>query len=698
MKGKGKASSIPLPLVAPTITSTFKGKGKGKGRAKEEVVEPARPASPTKPSSVPYPSNEASTSQLPATSKSTSPDKSKALKTRRPSIPSAQKMPIGLFPGDGDSDGSLTSLPSEFQSSDPLTSDDGKGDDDDALSSDGEPDVLFISSKRHPSQALSSSEDNSEMDSDSDSGTFSSTTNGLDEDMDDDEDEMLMEEEDFVRRDERSRRGGGNGGGRGRKGGWENVRDREDGFEVSSWGGGTDGYSHDEDLDDDDEEDDDDDDETDAFGLGGRGGGGGVKVLTFDAAGARTGSWSEDSSDEDEEQELWFDGLSDFDLEEDVLVGADGIQGIIPVEGEEMYIESFDLDALSSQSLARPVDLGGASSSSSRRTSGERKAAAHLDLDYELELDLEGDLAMAELLSGGVGDGEPGSMLIMEDWDGQLVFGPGSVDGSGGAFEFATESEGDSDGRKDADRMEDLWFVVFLHFARLDRLKLTVPSYFHLQGRGRVPRRELRRRRGGRYHRFPPRRRRGRNDASSRRLPFPFRQLLQRSFHRHCRLPSRHLRTSLTHGRRRFLFRHPNSSHHLHRTSISPSKTSHPNSRSTSTFILPFHQSRILPPNLASHSSKPKSRRVSRRSKQSLERTHHGLVRSSGDGQPSSNRDHRREEESVRDTESVCEKRKRSRERKRSCDGRRGFGEEEERRGSFSSLFSSRRLLFSIFC
>lgn len=224
-----------------------------------------------------------------------------------------------------------------------------------------------------------------------------------------------------------------------------------------------------------------------------------VKVLEFDESGAKVrGEWSEDSSDEDDvfglgggfdEGELWIDDTLGGDgnsggnggsgsrggngnsggrrngmlSEEETAALVGGLLDIQEMERDRKVALDIVGGNPSSGSASRQDSV--VSSSGLDADDGDALSPPVIDADGSVVPPGLGDLLSLEVdtldnldLDYREGGGGTAGMLIVEDWDGRLIFGNEGLDA--GEFEFATESEGDSDGRKDADRMEDLWLVV----------------------------------------------------------------------------------------------------------------------------------------------------------------------------------------------------------------------------------------------
>ncbi|CDZ98076.1 hypothetical protein [Phaffia rhodozyma] len=238
-----------------------------------------------------------------------------------------------------------------------------------------------------------------------------------------------------------------------------------------------------------------------------------LHILAFDSHGARLpgpgsnhhglGSsikpgdgepWSEDSSDEDDVEALWFEGLSDFDSGEEERIFGAALKG--STSGTRSAGTPSDGRPVSASNEGFPDGQGQGDETESEVCEGSesdhqrgwtlnsllrRTSAAHNLLSpHENALPLS-VLSLEEALAsfaqnedsvGTPAEGTSPGMMIIEDLDGQLCFGAlgalgdgGSMNledplgsaGSGGAFEFATESEGDSDGARDAEKWEGLW-------------------------------------------------------------------------------------------------------------------------------------------------------------------------------------------------------------------------------------------------
>lgn len=368
----------------------------------------------------------------------------------------------------------LTSLPDEFRSEDELDSSD---EDNDMTMTVEESDrktaataLRLAASARRAYRFTSDSSDDedgrdglllvdnsvimssSSGDDDEDTGSLSSTTNGLDFDDDSEDDEMLAEEEAEFRREAAER-----GSGRRHRGGgvhsdddgvhWEDVRDRE-GFSSDSDNDGADSSN-------------------DEGGAGSTGDG--VQILAFDERGARVladggraisghdnGCWSEDSSDSDDQESGWDgdDGpseldLLDFDADDNdaaLLFGDDIIMDLDP-ELLAAFAAGEGFESIAASAIAADGgEIDAAASPSKDVVSG-----ASLSTEDESGVNSQRPLGLVQ-------DGEGLMLLLEEDWVSGLFAG-GTGDDSGGAFEFKTESEGDSDGAKDADRLDNLWCV-----------------------------------------------------------------------------------------------------------------------------------------------------------------------------------------------------------------------------------------------
>lgn len=207
----------------------------------------------------------------------------------------------------------------------------------------------------------------------------------------------------------------------------------------------------------------------------------GVRVLSFDSTGARVllgpgglddgGAWSEDSSEaDDEEEELWFEdyeqfGTIDMDVDGEDSPGA--LAAAAAAAGPSASMES--LDDLQQQQHQQ-------SQSSQQQLPGSTLPSAEVSAQpspTEHELDQQAFQALDFLDDGqhaaDYEDFQPHDALhMLEDMDGQLIFSAladalgnlGANDKGANIFEWATESEGDSDGSKDAARMDDLWCVA----------------------------------------------------------------------------------------------------------------------------------------------------------------------------------------------------------------------------------------------
>lgn len=224
-------------------------------------------------------------------------------------------------------------------------------------------------------------------------------------------------------------------------------------------GGGSQMFEDDETSSDFDEDMDDSDDNL----SGSEGGSDGIRVLTFDSNGARVllGSsgpggggpgdgWSEDSSEaDDEDEELWFEDYEQFGT---------GSTNVDPMQVDDDGSYALGGPSSSLFQLA-PVE-----------PSSQQQPPSNLELDHQgfsaLDFLNEDEAAEFEDLHQP-GHPQSDGLHMLEDMDGQLIFSAladalgnlGSNEKGGNIFEWATESEGDSDGSRDAARLDDLWCV-----------------------------------------------------------------------------------------------------------------------------------------------------------------------------------------------------------------------------------------------
>jgi hypothetical protein len=214
-----------------------------------------------------------------------------------------------------------------------------------------------------------------------------------------------------------------------------------------------------------------------------------VKVLEFDESGAKVGDdWSDESSDDfgffGGEEDLWFD-------EPLAINGRSGEGGTLSEEetaalvGGLLDIQEMERDRKLALDVLNDPNSASSKTTASSGTVSRQDSLSAGDMDVDLlsaaaaatleAADQDGEgvvppglgdlltleaetLDMLDLDYRDQGTGGTVGMLITEDWDGRLIFGNEGLDA--GEFEFDTPSEGDSDGQKDADRMEDLWFVL----------------------------------------------------------------------------------------------------------------------------------------------------------------------------------------------------------------------------------------------
>lgn len=240
-------------------------------------------------------------------------------------------------------------------------------------------------------------------------------------------------------------------------------------------------------------DDDMDDDDSDMNGLSGSEHSDGIRVLSFDATGARVllgvdgaghanGGWSDDSSEaDDEEEELWFEDYEQFGtMEMDVDGSGGGAGSGSPVIDGSSAGGPSTLTATSSALIPGGPTADDPSATATALGSGEPSTQPS---PTEHELDTQAFDALqfladdADVAAGQVYEdlhqSHHDGLHMLEDFDGQLIFsaladalgnlggggGSGPEKGSNGVFQWATESEGDSDGSKDAARMDDLWYV-----------------------------------------------------------------------------------------------------------------------------------------------------------------------------------------------------------------------------------------------
>jgi len=240
----------------------------------------------------------------------------------------------------------------------------------------------------------------------------------------------------------------------------------------------------------------DDDDDSDMNGLSGSEHSDGIRVLSFDATGARVllggagldgngpgggGGWSEDSSEaDDEEEELWFEdyeqfGTMEMDVDASGATGADQSPAVDGTTSGGPSTLSATPSALVPGGGQTTDDAGAATTTLGSAEPSTQPSPTEHELDTQAFDALQfladdADVAAGQVYEDLHHQSHHDGLHMLEDFDGQLIFsaladalgslgGSGPEKGSHGVFQWATESEGDSDGSKDAARMDDLWCV-----------------------------------------------------------------------------------------------------------------------------------------------------------------------------------------------------------------------------------------------